>query len=111
MCSLPVAYGSRPKKLHYAAWNCIGLCYRHKTKREVADDKKKREKANKNFNLEPKASVDDWFPDHEESDPRDLPYVFVAVYASLMSLMVSVKAWQTRRKSGQVQFCCDNMYN
>ena len=47
----------------------------------------------------------------EQVDPRDLEFEFVAVYASLVSLMTSVKAWMTRKVTGNVQISADNMYN
>ena len=45
------------------------------------------------------------------SDPRNLPYEFVAVYASLYSLICGVKAWACRKIMGRVQITADNMYN
>ena len=42
---------------------------------------------------------------------KDTPYEFVAVFASLSSLIQSVKAWSCRHITGWVQAGLDNMYN
>ena len=42
---------------------------------------------------------------------KDTPYEFVAVFASMSSLIQSVKAWSCRHITGWVQAGLDNMYN
>ena len=42
---------------------------------------------------------------------KDTPYEFVAVFASLSSLIQSVKAWSCRHITGWVQAGLDHMYN
>jgi hypothetical protein len=85
-------------------WNMVGLLYRERPVNEQNESRKKRKQAD----LVPVWEEGD-FP--EDPDPKNLPFEFVAVYASLFSLMTSVKAWGTRRISGSVQICADNMYD
>ena len=73
-------------------WRMISLLYRRRTASEL------RKKAAK-----------DKHTAEEEGDSRE--YEFVATYASLASLITSVKAWQGRRVTGWVQVGLDNMYN
>ena len=82
-------------------WQMIGLLYYRRT----AD--------NINEGMSGQQPAHDWEPGDfpEQVDPRDLPFEFVAVFASVFSLMTSVKAWGTRKLSGKVQVCADNMYN
>jgi hypothetical protein len=90
---------SKWKNLDPFEWNFIGLLYRQRTTKEINDGLKRKKDDNG-------AS-----PDPEPTDPKNLPYEFVAVYASLMSLMTSVKAWMCRKIIGRVEICADNMYN
>ena len=82
------------KNLSLFEWNQIGLLYRKRTPEEIkeavrqeGDEQKTREEGD--------------FP--EQSDPRNLPYEFVSVYASLFSLICGVKAWACRKVTGRVQ--------
>jgi hypothetical protein len=92
-------------------WNIIGLLYRHKTKTEM-DKKKagaKTKKSTKNNDWCYAESMEDIYP--EDTDHRNIPFEFVAVFGSIMSLIVGVKAWAVRKIMGHVQLCADNMYN
>jgi hypothetical protein len=83
-------------------WNQIGLLYRKRTDDEISIASTKR--VHEDYLRE-----DGDFP--EQSDPRNLPFEFVSVYASLYSLICGVKAWACRKISGKVIVCADNMYN
>ena len=92
-------------------WNMLSLTYREKTKKEMLKTKKRKQCPPTELGNDAKIASSCLAEDVETTDPRNLPYEFVAVYGSLMSLMVCVFAWATRRISGQVQFCADNTYN
>jgi len=86
-------------------WNLIGLLYRQRTSDEInAASRKKRCTMTAHGPWE-----DGDFP--LEDHPTDLAFEFVAVYASLMSLITGVKAWGCRKITGRVQLCPDNMYD
>ena len=83
-------------------WNLIGLLYRKRTADQI-------NAANTGGVPEGSRTETGDYPD--VTDPRNLPYEFVAVYASLYSLMCGVKAWACRKVLGRVQITADNMYN
>jgi hypothetical protein len=94
-------------------WNLIGLLYRARTQDEIdiamAAKTSKRSWVRKGLFAEDDTWEEGDFP--EVTDPKNLRFEFVAVYASLISLMTGVKAWMTRDITGRVQVCADNMYN
>ena len=90
------------KNLRLFEWNQIGLLYRKRTAAEINAALKKRAG-------ETPTREDGDSPDI--SDPVTLQFEFVAVYASLYSLICGVKAWACRKISGHVQVTADNMYN
>jgi hypothetical protein len=75
-------------------WLMVGLLYRERTPDEIRKAQKRKKDSG--------TYVDDWeegdFP--RNTDPRNLPYEFVAVFASLSSLMTSSKAWSCRHVTG-----------
>ena len=97
---------SRDPKVHLNLrlfeWNLIGLLYRKRTTDQI-------NAANTGGVSEESSTEKGDYPD--VTDPRNLPYEFVAVYASLYSLMCGVKAWACRKVLGRVQITADNMYN
>jgi hypothetical protein len=93
------------KNLKPFEWVMIGLLY---VKRDPKDINKAAKRKHPVSNDATSWEEGD-FP--QAVDPKNLPYEFVAVYASLYSLVTSVKAWMTRKESGKVQVCADNMYN
>jgi hypothetical protein len=86
-------------------WCMVGILYRARSGADINDALKK--------GADTGSSSDDWeegdFP--KTTDPKNLPYEFVIVYASVMSLLTSVKAWGTRSVTGRIQICADNMYD
>jgi hypothetical protein len=107
----PNAKRGDPGLLDPFKWNIIGLLYRHKTKKEM-DEQKGSAKTKKTTNDNDwcyAESFDDLYP--EDTDARKIPFEFVAVFGSIMSLIVGVKAWALRKVMGHVQICADNMYN
>jgi hypothetical protein len=98
-----------PDALDPFQWGSLGLLYREKSKTEVtaAGKRKRRPVVDADIAFDASFLVDD----PEVTDPRNLPYELVAVNGSIISLIISVKAWATREVAGQVQICADNMYN
>lgn len=83
-------------------WNLIGLLYRKRTPEEINAARRTQD---------PQGPVWEDGDLPPVTDPRNLPYEFVAVYASLFSLICGVKAWACRKVLGHVQITADNMYN
>jgi hypothetical protein len=90
------------KNLGPFEWCMVGILYRKRTK---AENKAAMEKKDPTETTR----EDGDYP--EQSDPKNLPYEFVVVFASLFSLLISVKAWGCRKVMGEVTVCADNMYN
>ena len=86
--------------------NLIGVLYLARSSSEIA---KAYQKSKQRWTPGGPVWEEGDFP--EVTDPKYLPYEFIAVYASLISLMTSVKDWMCRRISGMVQVCADNMYD
>jgi hypothetical protein len=92
-------------------WCSLGLMYRDKTKAEKTAGKKRKGSATRDMDAETEFAEGFLNEDTEATDSKHVPYEYVEVFGSLMSLMVGVKAWAQRKTSGKVQVCADNMYN
>ena len=75
-------------------WHMISLIYRRRGVDEIRQLSAAAERAG-----------------NTSGDHDDFKYAFVATYASLASLITSVKAWQGREITGWVQVGLDHVYN
>ena len=102
------AVGQKRIKLGLHDWRLITLLYRRKSTIERNRRGTKRQRTQTQHD---KDTVEVGGKDSDCCCTSDSEYEFVAVYASLHSLIVSVKAWACRHITGWVQAGLDNMYN
>ena len=95
--------GEVPPQFDVYSWRMIALLYRQKEKEDTAPLPER-----------PWVPVDEqWIAELEEDSEAtsSADFEYVTVFASMASLIVSVKAWACRSVSGVVQVGLDHMYN
>ena len=92
--------------------------YRRKSAAEMKTGVKKRKRTSNatapekmSYNATDLGVADFDDKNYRYTSQKNTPYEFVAVFASLSSLIQSVKAWSCRHITGWVQAGLDNMYN